>query len=96
MDIDVGSAPSADSPDECKNPVISSPLAKRARKIRLPRNRWHDVNDNLKPKPYDLVRLKELNGRVSTGWYTDPGWDGLKIKKTSIIIEWMKPTEYMY
>jgi hypothetical protein len=70
---------------------------KRKRKIHLPRNVWHSVNDILKPTPYELVRLKDIAGKVASGWYTKPpGWDGLKIKKTAVIIEWMRPSEYMY
>lgn len=69
---------------------------KKKRQIRLPRNVWHSVNDNLKPKEYSLVRLKDLSGRVFSGWRTKEGWDGARMRKGAEIIEWLRPSEYMY
>lgn len=69
---------------------------KKKRQIRLPRNVWHSVNDILKPKEYSLVRIKDIAGRVISGWRTRDGWDGARMKKGAEIIAWLKPNEHMY
>jgi len=35
---------------------------------------WIDVNKK-KPFPFDLVRIKDVNGKIQTGWWTGSSWD---------------------
>jgi hypothetical protein len=76
--------------DQCQN------IEKKKRRIKIPRNIWISVKDNLKPKEYDLVRLRDYEGRITSGWYTKEGWDGPRMRATTQVIQWMKPSEYMY
>lgn len=35
---------------------------------------WTDVNVK-KPSPFNLVNIKDINGKVQSGWWTGTCWD---------------------
>jgi len=65
-------------------------MTEEKEKFRAVHGKWYKVCEH-KPVDYDLVLLRDYNGRTELGWWTLQSWDGLKVHKMNEIVEWKKP-----